>query len=101
VGKADKVAEVLAGINCKWARIYLPMKWRGTEHNCGQDMMVKGLSVDNDTAEIKETCNGGILNIQENYWLEILIKGKQTAPEGWKVPLKWETEAAASNGFIL
>lgn len=64
-------------------------------------MMVKGLDVDNDTAEILETCNGGQLNVMENYWLEILIKGRDTTPDGWEKPLKWEVDAAASNGFIM
>jgi len=79
----------------------VPIKWRGTEHNCGKDMLVKGLSVDDDTAEIQETCSGGKLNIQENYWMEMLIKGRESVPEGWDKPLVWETDAAASNGFIL
>lgn len=64
-------------------------------------MLVKGLSVDDDTAEIQETCSGGKLNIQENYWMEMLIKGRESVPEGWDKPLVWETDAAASNGFIL
>lgn len=65
-------------------------------------MMVKGLSVDDDKAEIKETCVGdGHLNIAENYWLEMLIKGKDNGPEGWDRPLSWEVNAAASNGYIL
>jgi len=42
------------------------MTWTGTADSCGKDMMVKGLDVDNDTAEILETCNGGQLNIMEN-----------------------------------
>jgi len=31
----------------------------------------------------------------------MLIKGRDSVPEGWDKPLLWETDAAASNGFIL
>lgn len=58
---------------CQWARVLIPMKWVGKlDNKCVRNLGVRNIRVDPVTSEIIEECNGRNLNIDENYYMEVL-----------------------------